>query len=223
MSWAARESDEQDRREEQGVVDRQLDANTNALRFLRSTARKGARLVGSDVRCLCTSTFYENTTTRYRFACSPGAPSGAGGAESLTDHEWESLLLCSYNLRSVAIGATNFNCGHLSDDERESEELEEQVWGCPTGVGLRGARGLRGTRAGNVRNETSKRARRPSSAPVERSFDKILSQRRQRLSHRPAIASDAAVPAACVRAHHGTTSANGGGAEAGELPKGLVG
>lgn len=100
----------------------------------------------------------------------------------------------SYGLRKVAAGATNLVRERLSDGERESEEAEEHVWSCPAGVGLRGARGLRCKRAGVVREEHRKRARRPSSAPVERRCNNVTSQRPQRLSHRARTDHDTATP-----------------------------
>lgn len=194
-----------------------------ATLFLRSPERHAARAIIAVIfwragpRCdLATPTMYENSTTSCRLVCSAGAPSDASGAESLTDREWESLLLYSYNLRRVAVGATNLVSGQPTDDECASEDLEEHFSGCSAGVGLRGARGLRGS------HRNGKCARRPASAPVERSSDKVMSQRRQRLSRSPTITSDAALSAARVRAHHSKVPANLGAAEARDLRKGLV-
>lgn len=134
----------------------------------------------------------------------------------------------SYSLRKVAVGATRLVHEHLSDDdERESEEepQEPHAWSCPAGVGISGARGLRGKRAVAVRDEHRKHARRPSSAPVERSCSKVSSQRRrQHLSHRPKITARDATrsAAACGRARRNTAPANWGAAEAGDVWTGLV-
>eukprot|EP00903_Cladosiphon_okamuranus_P008323 g8007.t1 len=66
-----------------------------------------------------------------------GAPPSNNGAKSLTDREWEALLMSSYSLRKVAVGATTVAHGKLSDDGRESKELlKDHGWGSPAGVGV---------------------------------------------------------------------------------------
>lgn len=194
-----------------------LDTQVKATGLIRPTARKGTRLTllaalwaGRDVHCIFPTRSITATQRATCFGCAADAPPDATGAESLTDREWESLLLYSYSLRKVAVDDTNLVHARLSDDEEGPEKQEEHVWGGSAGVGLWGARGLRGIRADIVRNKNSKHARRPSSAPVGRRDDKELSRRRQRVSHRPTIAGDV------------TTPTNGRGSEAGDVRKSLV-
>ncbi|CAM9115362.1 unnamed protein product [Ectocarpus fasciculatus] len=147
-----------------------------------------------------------------------GTSSGTMGAESLSDQEWQSLLLYSYILRRVAHGSadTAADIGFSTDNPRSvhgvntsarsqwdklqepsPEDDYESPNTCgvsPSGVGLRGLQGIRGTPARTiVRTTNGKIARRPSSAPAGRRIGRTVAEGRHRFPmHRETTAMEAA-------------------------------
>lgn len=166
--------------------------------------------------------------------------SGANGAKSLEDKEWESLLLYSYILRSVAHSNSDIAVdasvrqvqGQKAVATGESKLFERRCWGCyspssdtshmcPAEAGPRGWQVLRDTSSGIIRNENGNHARRPSSAPVKRAIDKaVLCEGSHRLSHRQPMAITSEI--SCGRAHQSVSHGSWGEPETEDLRKGLV-
>lgn len=164
-------------------------------------------------------------------------PSSASGANGLTDKEWESLLLYSYILRRVdhsksdsADAGVHHVHGGNTVSRRERNLFEDRGWGCDcasrdtnrtcdSGAGPKAWQVLHGMCI--FRNENSNRAHRPSSAPVQRTIDRLtLFQGRHRHSQGQSMAIETDIRYG--RDHHSASHGSWGAAETEDLRKGLV-